>query len=53
MARTALPASWQRLKRDQRASKRTSLRIRAIVAKADRLPPPESASAAGLRYVSD
>jgi DNA topoisomerase-1 len=53
MARTALPASWQKLKRDQRASKRTSQRIRAIVSKADKLPPPESASAAGLRYVCD
>jgi DNA topoisomerase I len=53
MARMSLPAAWQQLKRDQRASQRTTRRIRAIVAKTNKLPPPESASAAGLRYVCD
>jgi len=53
MKRPAFPAAWRQLKRGQQASRRSSRRIRAIVAKARALPPLESASAAGLRYVCD
>lgn len=53
MGQPALPAAWRQLKRDARASSRASRRIRTIVAGARGLPPPESASAAGLRYVCD
>jgi DNA topoisomerase-1 len=53
MASRKLPAAWRRLHRDEQRGRAISRRIRAVVASAQPLPPPESARAAGLRYVCE
>ena len=48
-----LPLAWRRLHADERAKHRVLHRVRKRVRTNGDLPPPESAKAAGLRYVTD
>jgi DNA topoisomerase-1 len=52
--RSKIPATWTRLQREQQRAKRATTRTRAAVVRASgKLPPAESAKAAGLHYVND
>ena len=51
MGRQVLPAAWTELKRAQQGTRRASKKLRALAKRV--LAPPESAEAAGLRYVCD
>ena len=48
-----LPAAWNELGIAQRREKAAAVRIRSIVGRKTALPPPDSAKAAGLRYVDE
>ena len=53
MARQQLPRAWRELHADERRKHRVLHRVRSTVHANGDLPPPESAKAAGLRYVTD
>jgi DNA topoisomerase I len=48
-----LPRAWRTLQRDERQRQTATFRVRSIARPKGVLPPPESAKAAGLRYVND
>jgi DNA topoisomerase-1 len=53
MARQKLPAAWKHLRSDQARGRAAVRKVRALARARAPLPPPESARAAGLRYVCD
>jgi DNA topoisomerase I len=53
MARRKLPKAWKKLRSDQARHRSAVRKVRALVHERTPLPPPESARAAGLRYVCD
>jgi len=53
MARRKLPHTWNRLRSEQGRDRSAVRKVRALVHARAPLPPPESAKAAGLRYVCD
>ena len=54
LKRSKLPKSWTRLERERQRGRAASRRMRVVVHRTrTKLPPAESAKAAGLRYVND
>lgn len=53
MAPRKLPAAWRLLTQGEQQARRITRKIREVVARAQPLAPPESAAAAGLRYVCE